>query len=204
MLIEMGEEKRSIVEKVEKIAKLLYPKAGTHGWEHVERVIAISLRIASEEKYPVDEFVLRLACLLHDVSRRKGSADHAAESAEAAEEILKGFGLKKEEVQGVKEAILSHSFSGGRSPRTLEGAILSDADKIDALGAVGIARVFEYSGENGRTLEESVKHFYEKILKLPSMMLTLPGKSIAEERAKFVKEFLSKLEEEISFGKAES
>ncbi|RLF88620.1 phosphohydrolase, partial [Thermococci archaeon] len=120
--------------------------------------------------------------------------DHAKESAKIAGEVLKGH----PKVREVVHAIEAHRFSNKIRPKTLEAKILSDADKIDALGAVGVARVFMYSGEHGRSIEDSIRHFKEKILKLKDLMYTDTGKRIAQERHKFVEMFLKQLEKELS------
>lgn len=196
MLKRMNEHERIIVEKIKRVAESLYSPYGTHGWEHIMRVCSLCLKIAEREKGYVDEFSLMLSCLLHDIARVKEGGDHALESAKVAKEILHWLNIEDETIAIVEDAISSHSYSARRTPNTLEGKILSDADKIDALGAIGVARVFEFSGANGRSLEESVNHFREKILKLPSLMLTEEGKKIAVERSKFVEEFLRELEQE--------
>ncbi|MEM0198438.1 MAG: HD domain-containing protein [Fervidicoccaceae archaeon] len=197
MLRKMSEDERNKIERIERIAKLIYPRHGTHGIEHIERVLAIALRIAEAEEDEVSEFILRASCLLHDSSRRKSSRNHAEESAALAGEILRGMGVEEGKVKRVLEAISSHSFSEKREQSSIESKILSDADKIDALGAVGVARVFQYAGEMGRTIEESIEHFREKILKLPEEMHTELGRKIANERALFVKAFLEQLEREL-------
>ncbi|MFA4647688.1 HD domain-containing protein [Pyrococcus kukulkanii] len=169
---------------------------GSHGLSHTLRVLKLSLYIGSQEGADLE--VLALASLLHDVARPledKGAIeDHAKESAKIAGEVLKGH----PKVREVVHAIEAHRFSNKIRPKTLEAKILSDADKIDALGAVGVARVFMYSGEHGRSIEDSIKHFKEKILKLKDLMYTDTGKRIAQERHKFVEMFLKQLEKELS------
>ncbi|HEU98103.1 MAG: HD domain-containing protein [Fervidicoccaceae archaeon] len=197
MIERMSEEERRIVEKIENIARKLYPPFGTHGWDHVQRVCNLSIEIAEKEKEAIEEFPLLLSCLLHDIARVKEGGDHALESSKVAKELLICLNVKDEVIGKVVDAISSHSYSAGRIPTTPEGRVLSDADKIDALGAIGVARVFEYSGANGRSLDESIAHFRDKILKLPELMLTEEGRKIARERALFVEEFLRKLEAEI-------
>jgi len=197
MIIHMSEEEKSLLSIIEGIAERIYPPHGTHGWEHIQRVCSLSMKIAEKESCTVEEFPLMLSCLLHDIARYGKGTDHALESAVVAEEILRMAGIEEDVVRKVRDAISSHSYSSKRKPESCEGMVLSDADKVDALGAIGIARVFEYSGENGRTLKESVDHFREKILKLPEMMYTEEGKKLARERALFVEEFLRRLLEEV-------
>ncbi|MFA4640845.1 HD domain-containing protein [Pyrococcus kukulkanii] len=169
---------------------------GSHGLSHTLRVLKLSLYIGSQEGADLE--VLALASLLHDVARpledRGIIQDHAKESARIAKEILKGH----PRVEEVVHAIEAHRFSNDVKPRTLEARILSDADKIDALGAVGIARVFMYSGENGRSIEDSIEHFKRKILKLKDMIYTSTGRKMAQERHEFVEIFLKQLEKELN------
>ncbi|ASJ17545.1 phosphohydrolase [Thermococcus chitonophagus] len=169
---------------------------GSHGLSHTLRVLKLSLYIGNHEEADLE--ILALASLLHDVARPledKGLIkDHAEESAKIAGEVLKDHPKVKE----VVHAIEAHRFSTGPKPKTLEAKILSDADKIDALGAIGIARVFMYSGEHGRSIEDSIRHFREKILKLKDLIYTNTGKRIAQERHEFVEMFLRQLEKELS------
>ena len=93
-------------------------------------------------------------------------------------------------------ASVSFSKNRGRKPETLEGRIVQDADRLDAMGAVGIARTFAYGGEKGRPLKDSVSHFHEKLLLLKDLMNTEAGRALAEERHAFMLAFLAELEKE--------
>ena len=178
-----------------------YKKGGTHGLDHVLRVLNLALKIGEAEGADLE--IIALAAILHDIARtleeKNLISNHAIESAKMAEEFLRSIDYPR--AKEVHDAIISHSFSSGIDAKTLEAKVLSDADKIDAIGAIGVARVFMYSGEHGRTLEESIEHFYEKILKLKDMMYTTTGKKIAEERHKYTEEFLKRLREELSLEK---
>ena len=103
------------------------------------------------------------------------------------------------QIKAICEAINSVSFSKNRDkrPATPEGRIVQDADRLDALGAVGIARTFAYGGEHGRPLEESVQHFYDKLLLLKDGMHTAEAKRIAQERHTFLADFLHRIEKEM-------
>ncbi len=185
---------------IEGIVKGVMSRDPVHGYPHVERVRRMALRIA--RNYPeVDLEVLELAALLHDIARNGwrccGGVDHALASAEVARELLTALSYPSDKVEGVVHAISTHSYSAGRRPETLEAKILSDADKLDALGAVGVVRVFMYSAVIGRSFEESIKHFRAKILRLPNLMYTREGREEAERRVKFVEDFLKELEEEL-------
>ncbi|MEM0331842.1 MAG: phosphohydrolase, partial [Archaeoglobaceae archaeon] len=100
-------------------------------------------------------------------------------------------------IDAVVHAIESHSFSSNVKPRTLEAKILSDADKLDAIGAIGVARAFLYSGEKGRSIEETLMHFEEKLLKLKDLLYTDTAKAIAAERHEFLKKFYEELKREL-------
>jgi len=184
------------VELVRSIVKNLIPNDSMHGYEHAERVRKLALLIAKD--YPgTDREVLEIAALLHDIGKYKLCEDHAKVSAEIAREILTHLGMPQEKLVKVIDAIENHSYSGGRRPKTLEGMILSDADKIDALGAIGVARVFMVSGHEFRSLRASINHFYEKIVKLDKLLFTETARRLAKERMEFVKLFLKRIEEEL-------
>jgi len=186
-----------IVEIVEELVKNVMSSDPVHGYPHVRRVREIALKIASRYN-EVDREVIELAALLHDIARNgPGKADHAFTSAKVAELLLKSVGYPREKIALVVEAISSHSYSASREPQSLEAKILSDADKLDALGAVGIARVFLYSGAIGRGIEESVAHLKTKILKLPDLMKTPEGRELATKRVKIVEDFIKCIEEEL-------
>jgi uncharacterized protein len=186
-----------VVELIENLVRKLYPEDMVHGLDHVLRVRDIALKIAEAIPEPVDREVLEVAVLLHDIGRVSGDKDHAKRSAEIAYIILKLACFPEDKVGKVVEAIQSHSFSEGVKPMSIEAKILSDADKLDALGVIGIARVFAFSGSRGRSLKESIQHFYDKILQLPNLLFTDIAKSIAIKRIDVVKKFLEDLEKEI-------
>ncbi|WP_461865786.1 HD domain-containing protein [Thermococcus sp.] len=188
---------RELIERTREFARKFFERDGTHGFSHVKRVFNLCLHIGREEEADLE--VLALAALLHDVARPledEGKIeDHALESAKIARRFLKGLGYKK--VEEVVHAIEAHRFSKPPEPQTLEAKILSDADKLDAIGAIGIARVFMYSGKHGRDIETSLKHFKEKILKLKDMMYTKTAREMALERHKYTEEFISRIQREI-------
>ena len=106
--------------------------------------------------------------------------------------------MPEQEIDEICRIINSVSFSQnrGRRPDTIEGKIVQDADRLDAMGAVGIARTFAYGGERGRPLEESIQHFHDKLLRLQSLMNTDRGREMAERRHAVLQEFLKEYEEE--------
>ena len=152
------------------------------------------MRISAAEQ-GCDELVVALAALLHDVDDHKL---FQTENNENARHFLEANGLPEETVEAVIGAIDSVSFSRnqGRVPETLEGKIVQDADRLDAMGAVGIARTFAYGGEHGRPMEASVQHFHDKLLRLRDLMNTESARRIAEERHAFLVAYLEELRKE--------
>jgi uncharacterized protein len=167
----------------------------SHDSGHVERVTRLAVFIAKREGADVE--VVRKAAELHDIARDK--PNHAIEGAKMAREILRKQGYGEDFIEKVVHCIEAHSFSSGIEPKTLEAKVLSDADKLDAIGAIGVARAFMFSGEHGRSIEDTLKHFEEKLLKLKDLMFTETAKKIAEERHRFLEEFYRRLKEELEF-----
>jgi len=184
-----------------------------HDLAHLDRVWANARQIAEGAETPV----LLAACYLHDlVNLPKDSPDRARAStraAEAAAPILCDLGFDAERIAATQHAIAAHSFSAGIPPETPEAAILRDADRLDALGAIGIARCFAISGALGRPLydpgdpfaqcrdpddtAQTLDHFRTKLLMLPTDMLTARGREIARHRARRMIRFLAELGDEI-------
>ncbi|WP_201763917.1 HD domain-containing protein [Archaeoglobus sulfaticallidus] len=165
----------------------------SHDHEHVKRVLNLALYIAEREGG--DIAIVKKAAELHDIARDK--ENHAVEGAKIAREILKEEGFDREFIDRVAHCIEAHSFSSGIEPKTLEAKILSDADKLDAMGAIGVVRAFQYSFENGRSLEDTLKHFDEKLLKLYDCLYTNTAKKIGMERHRFMKEFYERIKKEL-------
>jgi len=184
-----------LVSAVEELVRLIMPEDPVHGFGHVARVLELACRFA-EGFSGVDYEVLQLATLLHDVGRVSGAENHAARSAQIARALLELAGYPKDRIEKVVEVILSHSYSHGQRAESLEAKILSDADKVDALGAIGLVRVFMYSGTLGREFESSLDHVKSKILKLPQLLYTEEARREAEKRVRLVVKFLESLEEE--------
>ncbi len=168
----------------------------THSFDHVERVTRFAIYIG--EKVGADMDVLKASALLHDIARdledENPAIDHAEEGAKMAEKILAELGFPRSKIESVVYAIRVHRFRKGEKPKTIEAQILQDADRLDALGAMGIYRTIYHSGRLGRSVEETVKHFKEKILRLPDFMNTLVAKELARKKVKIVKEFVEALE----------
>ena len=170
------------------IRDLFQGNSGGHGADHTLRVYHNAMMIAKEEP-SCDETIVMLAALLHDADDHK--LFHTENNANARA-FLKSLEIPDKTIETVCEAINSVSFSQnkGSVPRTLEGQIVQDADRLDAIGAVGIARTFAYGGEHGRSMEETVQHFYDKLLLLKEEMNTEEAKALAEKRHAFMEEFL--------------
>jgi len=183
------------IRAIEAEAKKALPVYGCHGFEHTKRVYNTCVDIGV--KLHADLSVLLPAALLHDIVRDHGS--HAREGAEQARRILENVNISFNRIEKVIEAISTHSFSDSCSPETLEAKILSDADKLDAMGALGIYRAAMYSEEHGRPVEDFINHFHEKLLKLKYMMFTVDAMKLAESRHDFMIKFLKELENELNF-----
>ncbi len=182
-----------------------------HDFEHVLRVYANAERICKKEK--ADKKLVLTAALLHDiVSFPKSdprSKTSSTKSAIKAKKILQKLLYSYEEIKIIINAIENHSFSKNKTPKTLEEKILQDADRLDALGAIGIARTFAVGGAENRSFynssdpfclsrkpndqEWTLDHFYKKLLVLESKMNTKSGKVEAKRRTKIIKKFLNDL-----------
>jgi len=184
-------------------ARRYYPDDDeAHGFGHVLRVLRLAEHIASLEGADLE--VVRAAALLHDIARRdedETGVCHAEEGARRAREILRG--QPEEKVEAVAHAIAAHRFRGRVKPQTLEAKVLSDADKLDALGAVGVVRAVVYALQRGEPLFEPGRgpsdEFAIKLSALADAMYTETGRELARERLAFMKEFFRELEKELGF-----
>lgn len=186
-----------------------------HDYSHIMRVYKNAERIAKHEKANLR--LVLAAVLLHDIVQfpksdaRSKTASTA--SAHLAKKILAKYGFTKKEIQIISDAILDHSYSRNKIPKTLEGKILQDADRLDALGAIGIARTFVVGGAENRPLYDdsdpfcqkrkpddnswTVDHFYRKLLLLEKKMNTEFARNEAKRRTKLMKKFLFELKREL-------
>lgn len=211
--------KISLKKKIEKIAKNRFKTAiSSHDWDHVKRVYNLALKLGRKEK--ADLWVIKVAALLHDIKRSEEMLNgrkfcHAVEGAKEAEKILGQLGFEGDFIKVVKHCIEAHRFRNDIKPRTIEAKVLSDADKIDALGAIGIGRAFLYAGKIGARLHNSeiknvlstklhsredtfYREFMFKLRYLKNKMYTSAGKKMAKERTIFMENFLKRLDKEIS------
>lgn len=186
-----------------------------HDWHHVERVEALAARLSADRE-DVDRRALEFAVLLHDVGRAREDAgeidDHAEWGAREARAILEERGADPDRVDAVCHCIRAHRYSNDVEPRTPAARVLCDADNLDAIGAVGLARTFSYGGEFGTPIHDpalpaseddstagdtSVNHVRKKLLDLRSRMYTDAGREIADERHAFLETFLERFEREV-------
>lgn len=187
-----------------------------HDWHHVQRVESLAETLL-ETYGGADERVVHHAVWLHDIGRAREDRgeidDHAEWGAEKAEQLLESRGEDGDHVDAVCHAIRVHRYSNDLQPETREAEILCDADNLDALGAVGIARCFSYGGEREETIHDpdisldeddtavgrtQYNHFHKKILNLPDRMYTEAGRVLAEERGAFVERFLDRFDREVA------
>jgi uncharacterized protein len=190
-----------------------------HGWEHVQRVYNLALRIAEEEG--ADTLITGAAALLHDIGRlvHTEGVHHADLSAEESRKILAQYPLAPEQIEAILHAIVAHSFSLGVEPHTLEARILRDADRLDGLGAIGIMR-WAMSGvmkQQAQTrcyhpddpfgeqhkLDDRLymlDHFYSKLLTLEEGMYTATGRTLAKERTAYMRGYLQAFKAELLLG----
>jgi uncharacterized protein len=198
--------------------RLLEQEAGAHGWDHAERVWRLCRHIGALEGADLE--VLELAAILHDIGRSVekasgGKVCHARAGAERARGIMEEQGLSPATVARVVHCIATHRFRGENSrPETLEARVLFDADKLDALGAVGVGRAFLFAGEVGARLhnpevdiartrsysreDTAYREFSVKLRKVRDRMLTGTGRRMAEDRHAFMESFFRRLDLEVS------
>lgn len=192
---------------------------GSHDLGHFQRVWKAARYINEEEGEPADPLILLAAAYFHDlVSLPKNHPQRSAASRLSAERVVvlleKDFpDFPREKIEGVRHAVHAHSFSAGVKPLTPEAEILQDADRMEAVGAIGLARVFYTAGQLGQRLfdgrdpmaagrepddrQYALDHFQLKLLKLPALMNTAAGRKLAEVNAEYLREFLRKIDKEI-------
>lgn len=185
---------------------------GGHDWFHIERVYKNAILIAKDED--VDLFVVQLGALLHDIADSKFHNGDETIGPKVAGEFLESIQVEDDIIKHVINIIKHISFAGGNQVETFtspELAIVQDADRLDAIGAIGIARAFNYGGYKNRALYDpdikprldmtkteykvstapTINHFYEKLLLLKNTMNTTTGKRLAVERHQFMEHFLA-------------
>lgn len=189
-----------ILSKVRTFAYNNSEKNDIHGFKHVERVLKLSSEIGTilNANLPV----IKIAALLHDVGRYLKKEDevknHAEISAEIAENFIikNNFNIAMENVENILHCIRAHSFSNELEPKTLEAKILSDADKLDAIGAIGLYRTIGFTIKNYGGIEQVIHHLENKILKLKEMIYLDYSKQIAEKRHEIILDFYNQIKKE--------
>jgi uncharacterized protein len=178
-------------------------KDDIHGFSHVERVYNLCLKFGKILKANLK--ILQIAALFHDIGRihkkvtAKNEINHAEISAKIAMEFLSSleFSLPKEESNHIIHCIRSHSFSNRSNPQTLEAKILSDVDKLDALGAIGLYRTIGFTIKKNGGLDHVIEHLENKIMKLKSQLYLDISKKMAEERELIIQDFYKKILKQI-------
>ncbi len=221
---------RNKIEEVKKFAErhLIYGSDPAHNIEHIMRVYNLAIKLAQGEKVDLD--VIKIAVLLHDIGGIKerkdssGKTDHAVESARLAKPFLIKLNLSKNKIEHILNCIISHRYRSEEKPKTLEAKIVFDADKLETLGAIGIARAFTWIGKNNAHIYKKVNiekytkenlsgkingRIQDKTKHSPQInwetkeqyaidyLYTKKAKQIAKKRIEFSKKFFLKLEKEI-------
>ncbi len=213
-------EKVLVLSKTEDFVKsLLESDPSGHDWWHIQRVRGMALKIAKSEG--ADLFLVELSAMLHDIDDWKLSENEGGQPK--AKLWLQSLDIKEDIINRVCSIIEGVSFQGagvGTETNDLECKVLQDADRLDAIGAIGIARAFAYGGSRGRKIYDpeiqpvlhtdfdhykksigtTVNHFYEKLLLLKDRMQTPTGRKIAEQRHEFMVRFLDQFYMEWSVG----
>jgi uncharacterized protein len=210
-------EKEIIEATVDFVKTSLQNAEGGHDWFHIERVWKNAVTIAVTEN--VDGFVVALAALLHDIADAKFHGGDEEIGPVTAVHFLQSIHVQQAIIDHVEHIIRNISFKGGNFTQTFtspELAVVQDADRLDALGAIGIARAFNYGGFKNREIYNpsvapvtnmskeaykkssapTINHFYEKLLLLKNRMNTSTGKQLAEERHQFMELFLDQFYQE--------
>lgn len=216
-------------EKIEKIVEKELAFCSAHNFNHVMRVYNLALHLAENEDVDLD--VIKAATLLHDIGGKKevddptGETDHAIESAKMAEPILNNLGYSKDKIKHIQDCIISHRYRTKNKAQTKEAKIVFDADKLETVGAIGIARAFvwvgrnnahiykktdidEYAKENlggkinGR-IQDKTKHspqinWETKDKHILNYLYTEKAKQVAKDRMIFSENFFKRLENEIN------
>lgn len=191
-----------ILLKVRKFAYDNSDKDDIHGFKHVERVLKVSLEIGTTLN--ANLVVIKIAALLHDIGRyirtEKSTKNHAEISAEIADNFITkcNLNIATEDAENILHCIRSHSFSNDLKPKTLEAQILNDADKLDALGAIGLYRTIGFTIKNSGGIDQVINHLENKILRLKDLLYLDESKKIAEERQIIILDFYNKIKDQIN------
>jgi len=206
-----------IIQKTEQFVKTQLANAeGGHDWWHIYRVWKLAKHIAKKEK--VNSLVIDLGALLHDIADAKFYGGNEEVGPKVSRDFLESIEIDKKTIDHIDKIIRNISFKNSKEQkfRSLELDIIQDADRLDAIGAIGIARAFNFGGfknrplyhpeiepnmnmsktEYKKSLSPTVNHFYEKLFLLKDLMNTKTGKKMAEERHRFMKTYLDRFYKE--------
>lgn len=183
------------------VQKLSGTETTGHDWHHANQVRNTALRIADEEGG--DRVIIEIASLVHDVGDHKLYGSKEA-GRKVTCQVLADAGVLSPVLEQVLHIVDTMSYSGGQVPESLEGKIVQDADRLFALGAIGVARAFAYGGSRSRPLHvpgdesapSTINHFYEKLLLVKDKMNTRAGRAIAQQRHDFMEDFLKQFYDE--------
>ena len=211
-------------DKIEQIRKIVRDKflnhEGSHDWFHIVRVYNLAIHL--QEKEGGDKTIIELAALLHDISDHKYNGGDWQAGATTAKDLMVEVGFSSEIADKVAHVILQVSFKGAKvidDVESIEAKIVQDADRLDAIGAIGIARAFSYGGSKNRPLyhpeieptlhaskeeyaksvSHTVNHFYEKLFLLKDLIKTNTGKQLAEQRHQIMQKFIADFYDEWFF-----
>lgn len=197
----MSMDKQKILSIVKQFAIEKTAKDDIHGFSHVIRVLDLCLDIG--KKLGANLHVLEITALLHDIGRGNeeqgiNNRNHAEISAEMSLDFIKSrdFQISQVELDNIIHCIRAHSFSNKTVPKTLEAKILSDVDKLDALGAIGLYRTIGFTIKNQGGIEQVIEHLENKILKLRDQLYLEESRKIADERKKIIVNFYNKIKRE--------
>ncbi len=214
----MNPEQQKIIEKVaDEVKQKLEGEGSGHDWWHIVRVWNMVKQIGTSEG--ADMFVVELAALLHDIADWKFHGGDDTVGPKMARQVLEKYSVPAETIDHICDIIISMSFKGAgvkTEIKTLEGKTVQDSDRLDAIGAIGIARTFTYGGYKNRPMYDpnkkpsmhqlkeeyfksespTINHFYEKLLLLKDRMNTKTAKELADGRHRFMKEYLDRFYQE--------
>lgn len=211
-------KQKQIVQRIADYVKKHMPTDSAHDWYHIERVWRNARKIAVHEA-KANPFIVELGALLHDIGDYKFFGGDETANAREAEKVLKKFNVSEEDIQKLKGFLNNISFKGAKVKAkllSLEGQIVQDADRLDAIGAIAIGRTFAWGGTYNREMYDpkikprlhkdfksyknakshTINHFYEKLLLLKRLLHTKTAKKIAAQRHKFMQDFLKQFHAE--------
>jgi len=203
--VELFDKKRTLDNAYNLVEQYLAQDASGHDSAHIHRVVKLSFHLAQSLKQQIDLFLLEISALLHDIEDAKLNNS----GTNIVANFLTDNHVPLDYQNSINDIInnLSYSVSlKGKKQSILEGKIVQDADRLDALGAIGIARTFAYGGHKGRImaseedLTSTIYHFSDKLLKLEALMNTVEGKRLARLRSRYIRNYLQqfRIEEEIN------